>query len=176
MAIDSGEKTYLSHTAQQVDDAIDAAALKVSDVTYTGSTGKLQKTIGSNTTDILTVDATPTENSTNPVKSGGVYTMLAAKQDIIKVVDVQCYLNSLNFIQSTGTGQSDGIWYIPSADAVSITGISNIFAVSICDWGSLLDTEVVQPYISANGTKISFLSNVGTFRAATSITIRAIGI
>lgn len=176
MAIDSGEKTYLSHTAQQVDDAIDAVALKVSDVTYTGSTGKLQKTIGSNTTDILTVDATPTENSTNPIKSGGVYTAIAAKQDTLKVVDVKCDLNSLNFMQSTGTGSNDGIWYVPQAYAVSVPGMTTIFAVSICNWESLLDTDVVQPYISANGTKIAFLSNTDTFRNATYLTIRAIGI
>ena len=38
MAIDSGEKTYLSHTAQQVDDAIDAVATKASAADLTAET------------------------------------------------------------------------------------------------------------------------------------------
>ena len=38
MAIDSGEKTYLSHTAQQVDDAIDAVATKASASDLTAET------------------------------------------------------------------------------------------------------------------------------------------
>lgn len=38
MAIDSGEKTYLSHTAQQVDDAIDAVATKANASDLTAET------------------------------------------------------------------------------------------------------------------------------------------
>ena len=38
MAVDSGEKTYLSHTAQQVDDAIDAVATKASAADLTAET------------------------------------------------------------------------------------------------------------------------------------------
>lgn len=44
MAVDQGEKSYLSHTAQQIDDAIDAVATKQDalsfDGTYNASTNK----------------------------------------------------------------------------------------------------------------------------------------
>ena len=176
MAIDSGEKTYLSHTAQQVDDAIDAVASKVSDVAYSGATGKLQKTIGSNTTDILTVDATPTENSTNPVKSGGVYTMLAAKQDTLKMVDKEYKFGDYTFVHGHGTGNNDGKFYIPSADLPSISGITQIWSISIVDWAGLMPTEDVMPYVSSNGTKVGFMSNVETFTTVSAkMTIRIIG-
>lgn len=43
MAIDSGEKTYLSHTAQQVDDAIDAVATKANASDLTAETTARQQ-------------------------------------------------------------------------------------------------------------------------------------
>ena len=51
--------------------------------------------------DELTFDAAPTENSTNPVESGGVYTALAAKQDTL-TLDTEPIEDSTNPIESGG--------------------------------------------------------------------------
>lgn len=48
----------------------------VSNVTYTGSTRKLQKTINGITTDVFTADSAPTSESNNPITSGAVYAAL----------------------------------------------------------------------------------------------------
>jgi hypothetical protein len=48
----------------------------VENVTYTGSTRKLQKTINGTTTDVFTADNAPTSGSNNPITSGAVYTAL----------------------------------------------------------------------------------------------------
>lgn len=51
--------------------------------------------------DILTFDNSPTQNSVNPVKSGGVYTALAGKQDTL-TIDSTPTQNSTNPVQSGG--------------------------------------------------------------------------
>ncbi len=48
----------------------------VSNVTYTSSTRKLQKTINEVTTDVFTADSAPTSGSNNPITSGAVYAAL----------------------------------------------------------------------------------------------------
>lgn len=63
------------------------------DVTYDGTTSGLSADdvqeaideLASEKQDTLTFDATPTENSTNPVTSGGVYDALAVKSDITAI-------------------------------------------------------------------------------------------
>lgn len=51
----------------------------VSTVTYDSTNHKLKKTINGTTSDVMTVDATPTNGSNNPVTSDGVYDQLALK-------------------------------------------------------------------------------------------------
>lgn len=51
--------------------------------------------------DTLTVDSAPTENSTNPVQSGGVYTALAGKEDTLTFDDAPTN-NSDNPVKSGG--------------------------------------------------------------------------
>ena len=46
--------------------------------------------------DVLTFDSAPTENSTNPVTSGGVFTALSAKADVADLGDLAS-LNSLDY-------------------------------------------------------------------------------
>ena len=94
----------------------------------------------------------------------------------IKFVDVDCYLNNLVFTRSYGSNGSNGAWYTTANDSVSVPGLSTIYSVSICGWESLISTDTVHPYITSNGTKIAFLSNTDSFRAATYLKIRAIGI
>ena len=50
----------------------------------------------------LTFDTEPTEDSTNPVESGGVYSALASKQDTLTIDDTPTE-NSSNPVQSGGT-------------------------------------------------------------------------
>ena len=51
-------------------------------VSYDSTNAKLKKTVGGVTTDVMTVDTTPTANSKNPVTSGAVTTALATKADL----------------------------------------------------------------------------------------------
>lgn len=85
-------------TADDAQEAIDELAngkadksATVSSVSYDGPTGKLQKTINGVSSDVMTVDASPTSSSNNPVKSGGVYTALGGKQDAIAAGSVTLY-------------------------------------------------------------------------------------
>lgn len=48
----------------------------VADVAYDTTNHKLTKTINGTDADVMTVDAEPTENSTNPVTSGGVHSVI----------------------------------------------------------------------------------------------------
>lgn len=62
-------------TAQNLNDIQDEVRGNIRNVSYNTTSGKIQKTTNSGTSsDVLTVDATPTQNSKNPVQSGGVYT------------------------------------------------------------------------------------------------------
>ena len=51
-------------------------------VSYDSTNAKLKKTVAGVSTDVMTVDTTPTANSKNPVTSGGVTTALATKADL----------------------------------------------------------------------------------------------
>lgn len=72
----------LEHTAQQVDDGLNAISGK-------------QNT--------LTFDSSPTENSTNPVTSGGVWTALSNKQNALS-------FDSTPTANSTNPVTSGGVW------------------------------------------------------------------
>lgn len=51
-------------------------------VSYDSTNAKLKKTVGGVTSDVMTVDTTPTTNSKNPVTSGAVNAGLALKADL----------------------------------------------------------------------------------------------
>lgn len=53
-----------------------SAEANASDVTYDSANRKLKKTVNGTAYDVMAVDETLTENSTNPVSSGGAYTQL----------------------------------------------------------------------------------------------------
>lgn len=55
----------------------------VNDVSYSNSTRKLSQTINGATSDILTVDSTPTNGSMNPITSDAVYDGLSGKVDVV---------------------------------------------------------------------------------------------
>jgi hypothetical protein len=70
--------------------------------------------------DTLTFDNSPTENSTNPVKSGGVYTALAGKQDML-TFDNAPTANSNNPVKSGGVYTAVGVWTSAVSCAVGDT-------------------------------------------------------
>lgn len=75
-------------------------------VSYDSTNAKLKKSIGGVTSDVMTVDTTPTANSTNPVTSGAMVTSLAAKADLSILTPISesayesltTYTNPLYFI------------------------------------------------------------------------------
>ena len=64
--------------------------------------------VNSEKQDPLTIDATPTEDSTNPVQSGGVYEALAGKQDTVKLYT---QLGFNEFSSSTSYNAGDKVVY-----------------------------------------------------------------
>lgn len=75
-------------------------------VSYDSTNAKLKKTVAGVSTDVMTVDTTPTANSKNPVTSGGVTTALSTKADLSifnpmsesAYEALQTYTNPLYFI------------------------------------------------------------------------------
>lgn len=62
MAQDVGDSSYLSHSTQELDDAVDAVAALTEQI--------------ATKQDALTFDSIPTDGSTNPVTSGGIFQFL----------------------------------------------------------------------------------------------------
>lgn len=90
----------------------DASEEAVTDVAY--SSGTLTKTINGTTTDVFTADSTPTEDSTNPLTSGGAYTALADKQDALTFDDTPTE-------SSTNPVTSGGVYTAVSAKQDTLT-------------------------------------------------------
>lgn len=78
LVIDSALSTTSENPVQNkvITSAIDGL------ISYDSTNAKLKKTLGGVTSDVMTVDATPTANSKNPVTSGGAATALATKADL----------------------------------------------------------------------------------------------
>lgn len=73
----------------------------------------------SNKQDILTFDNAPTQNSTNPVTSGGIYTALEnVKKNAFKQVDITLYPTLNDFLASTG---EEGFTYLYPLDTTDLT-------------------------------------------------------
>ena len=124
--------------------------------------------------DTLTFDNAPTQNSNNPVKSGGVYTALGGKQDTlvsgtnIKTINNQSILGSGNITIQGGGG---GTWGTITGDIDDQTDLQNEFneirqvaegkckAVVI----SYLDTyDNICNYLGNNPTKKVYLVSDGS--------------
>lgn len=75
-------------------------------VSYDSVNAKLKKTVGGTTSDVMTVDTTPTANSANPVTSGAVTSALALKANLSTLTPIsesaydalQTYTEPLYFI------------------------------------------------------------------------------
>lgn len=73
--------------------------------------------------DNLTFDNAPTQNSNNPVKSGGIYTALAGKQDTLTFDNVPT-ANSNNPVKSGGVYDSVGKWTSAVSCAIGDTDVT----------------------------------------------------
>lgn len=73
--------------------------------------------------DTLTFDNTPTQNSNNPVKSGGVYTALQGKQDTL-TFDNTPTASSNNPVKSGGVYDAVGKWTSAVSCAVGDTDVT----------------------------------------------------
>ena len=82
---------------------ISGGVISATDTTYTAGTGIsiTSGVISATGSSSVTIDDVPTQNSTNAVSSGGVYTALAAKQDQL-LIDVNPAQNSYHPVSSGG--------------------------------------------------------------------------
>jgi hypothetical protein len=88
--------------------------------------------------DTLTIDATPTENSSNPVQSGGTYTALAGKQDTLTFEGTY---NASSNRAATESTVSDAIKALDVAGASSIAASKTISAWSETDGKASISTQ-----------------------------------
>ena len=96
-----------------------------------------------------------------------------SRQAALSVVDTTVILGTDN-TDISWTHSNSGIYY---SNDIAVSGISTVYAVSIKGFIALTQTDVIQPMISSDGTKIRFLSNVNTFDSHdTSLIVRVIGI
>lgn len=99
------------------------------------------------------MDEVPTQNSNNPVKSGGVYTALEAKQNTLTFDDVPTQ-NSNNPVKSSGIYSKIG-----DLTQTGITGDS--VAAQLSDIKGQLDGKANSYVSTTNGTTQNF--NVGAY-------------
>lgn len=70
----------LSNLDGQIYENESAISGKIDDISYSNA-GVLTKTVGSDSSNVMSTDSVPTDSSVNPVQSGGVYTALSDKVD-----------------------------------------------------------------------------------------------
>lgn len=120
MAYDVGEKTYLSYESQDIDNALEAVA-------------ELPEQLASKQ-DTLTFDSIPTDGSTNPVTSGGIFQFLfdmvfgAGGQALDGVVSDVDALTQPGTYRVTSASAASGIANLPIAQAGKLLVIITSFA------------------------------------------------
>lgn len=83
--------------------------------------------------DTLTFDTVPTENSTNPVESDGVY---RAVNDLLKIKDVS--LNSASTGHFAPVHSSGGAYYEPLVTYESIgVNVEKVLSIMLVDWSNI---------------------------------------
>ena len=108
----TGQNTDKVMSQKAVTDALGNKADKsnaVTDVSYDSTNKKLKKTVNGSTSDIVTLDTTPTANSTNPITSGAVQN--AIKDFITKSVNdlTNYYLKSDTYTKTEVQNLIDAI-------------------------------------------------------------------
>ena len=138
-------------TAQNLNDIQDEVRGNIRNVSYNSTSGKIQKTTNSGTSsDVLTVDATPTENSKNPVQSGGVYTQIKSYLFLGSGDDAPVIENGTNYNNITSIGvyrvltksnagtmiNTPNTNYTHRLIVMCLVNSSSIVQVFICNYGT----------------------------------------
>lgn len=146
---------------------IDTALSNKQDKTFTSyTTDSAESTITSSTTVQDAIEQLDYRTATNKAN-------ISSKQDKLSIVDTTVILGTDN-TDISWIHSNSGIYY---SNDISVSGISTVYAVSIKGFIALTQTDVIQPMISSDGTKIRFLSNVNTFDSHdTSLILRVVGI
>ena len=102
-----GDITDLETTATDLVEAVNevkgTAGNKVADVGYT-NTGILQKTVGTEVSNVMVTDGTPTQNSVNPVQSGAVYGIAEDVNNMGDAVDaLEAAVGDITDLETTAT-------------------------------------------------------------------------
>ena len=97
------------------------------DVLMSGETAT--RSDGVQITGSLSIDAVPTENSTNPVSSGGVYTALQGKADVTSAVTNVSYNTTSLKIQKTINGTTTDVVAADSSPSSASTNLITSGAV-----------------------------------------------
>lgn len=101
-----------------------------------------------------------------------VHPIDTSRQAALSIVDATVVLGTDN----TGIVwnlSNNGIYY---SNDIEVSGISTVYAVSIKGLVGLAATDVIQPMISSNGSKIRFMSSTNTFQIPdTSLIVRVVG-
>lgn len=165
MSVDSGEKTYLSHTAQQVDDAIDSIAAEVTarqkleavvaELVNSGSKNFLKLTdTTSSTKNGVTItynsDGTYTIDSDGAASSGADYFYLARSSENPSFPK--------GSVISGCTGGSDSTFYIGIAgttvkqgnDAVTLSADTSGSLIFSFASGQTFDNMVIKPMVCSS--------------------------
>ena len=106
-----------------------------------------------------------------------------ARGDHVHPIDTsrQAALSIVDATVVLGTDNSGIVWNLSNngiyySNDIAVSGISTVYAVSIKGFIGLAATDVIQPMISSNGTKIRFMANTNTFQIPdTSLIVRVVG-
>lgn len=109
--------------------------------------------------DTLTFDDTPTSGSENPVKSGGVYTALAGKEDADRFIVVDT--DNFTLANLTWSSQSSGAVYAIEIPITGHTGYHPV-AATLSRFVSWVPAANLKPYIAASNNKVYLLSEVNS--------------
>lgn len=118
--------------------------------------------------DKLTFDDTPTENSANPVKSGGVYAALSGKANVADIptvpTKVSAFENDANYVTSTVL---DGKGYQTAGDVTTAIGNADIEMSQVTGLSAALGEKAAASDVDSLQTTVDGWTNETTGIAAT---------
>lgn len=118
--------------------------------------------------DTLTFDDTPTENSTNPVTSGGVYTALSGKADAADIptvpTNVSAFTNDANYVTSTELTNKG---YQTAENVATAIGNANIAMEKVTGLSTALGEKAAASDVESLQTTVDGWTNAESGIAAT---------
>lgn len=154
-------------------------AITVNGITLTSA----EKTVWNNKQDALTFDSIPTENSGNPITSGGIYNVIKDNEYVIAAAinDLNTRLNNVESGEGSGSGSGSGI--TSESDPVFASSpAAGITAADISSWRSMSSgggsgiTSESDPVFSASVAASITASDISNWNSKTSNTGTITGI